>query len=57
MNSLAELRLDAEVGLEEITLNCLTALDGFGRRDRANPSIHFFARNLTHQRPLQRLGQ
>ena len=52
----AELRLDAEVGLEEITLNCLTALDRLRPTGQGNPSIHFFARNLTHQRPLQRLG-
>jgi single-stranded-DNA-specific exonuclease len=52
----AILRLDAEVGLEEITLPCLGSFDRLRPTGQGNPQIHFFARNLTHQRPLQRLG-
>jgi len=52
----AIMRLDAEVGLEEVTLECLTTLDRLRPTGQGNPGIHFFARNLTHQRPLQRLG-
>ena len=52
----AILRLDAEVGLEEVNFECLAALDRLRPTGQGNPSIHFFARNVTHQRPLQRLG-
>ncbi|PWU08291.1 MAG: single-stranded-DNA-specific exonuclease RecJ [Verrucomicrobia bacterium] len=50
------LRLDAEVGLEEITLALLTQLDGLKPTGQHNPPVHFVARGLTHQRPLQRIG-
>jgi single-stranded-DNA-specific exonuclease len=50
------LRLDAEVGLEEINLHCLTALDRLQPFGQGNPSVHFLARNLSHARPLQRIG-
>lgn len=52
----APLRLDAEVGLDEITLESLTELDRLRPMGQGNPGIQFFARNLTHQRPLQRIG-
>jgi single-stranded-DNA-specific exonuclease len=50
------LRLDAEVGLEEITLACLEQLGRLRPVGQGNPGVQFFTRNLTHQRPLQRIG-
>ncbi len=52
----APLRLDAEVGLEEINLDCLAALDRLRPTGQGNPTVHFLAPNLVHQRPLQRMG-
>jgi len=50
------LRLDAEVGLEEMTLELLAQLDGLKPTGSNNPPVHFVSRSLTHQRPLQRIG-
>ena len=50
------LQLDAEVGLDEISLNSIATLDRLKPVGQGNPPIHFLARNLTHQRPLERLG-
>ena len=50
------LQLDAEVGLEEITLECLTHLGQLRPSGQGNPAVQFCARNVSHQRPLQRLG-
>ncbi len=50
------LRLDAEVGLDEISLESLAELGRLKPTGQGNPSVQFFARNLTHQRPLQRIG-
>ena len=50
------LRLDAEVGLEEITLESLASLNRLRPTGQGNPDIQFVARNLNHQRPLQRVG-
>jgi single-stranded-DNA-specific exonuclease len=50
------LRLDAEVGLEEITMECLASLQKLRPIGQGNPAVNFVARNLTHQRPLQRMG-
>ena len=50
------LRLDAEIGLEEMTFQCVTALDQFKPMGQGNPPIQFCARSVTHHRPLQRLG-
>jgi len=52
----AALRLDAEVGLEEMTLECLSALHRLKPIGQGNPPVHFVSRGLNHQRPLQRLG-
>jgi len=52
----APLRLDAEVGLEEMTLPCLVHLGQLKPFGQENPAVQFFARNVTHQRPLQRVG-
>ena len=50
------LRLDAEVGLDELSLVSLEELDRLRPMGQGNPSTQFYARNLTHQRPLQRIG-
>jgi len=50
------LRVDAEVGLEEITFDCLGELGKLQPIGQGNPAAHFCARNLVHQRPLQRVG-
>ncbi len=50
------LRLDAEVGLDEITLDNLASLGRLRPIGQGNPEIQFVARNLTHQRPLERIG-
>lgn len=52
----APLRLDAEVGLDEMTLPCLGQLGQLKPVGQGNPPVQFFACNLAHQRPLQRLG-
>ena len=50
------LRLDAEVGLEEMTLECLRHLGQLTPVGQDNPAVHFCACAVTHQRPLQRIG-
>jgi single-stranded-DNA-specific exonuclease len=50
------LRLDAEVQLKEISLATLAELDRLKPMGQGNPSVQFFARGVTHGRPLQRMG-
>jgi len=50
------LRLDAEVGLDEMTLPSLQELSRLKPTGQGNPSVQFRARQLTHARTLQRLG-
>ena len=50
------LRLDAEVTLGDITLDTLAELDKLKPVGQGNPVVQFYARNLSHQRPLQRMG-
>ncbi|MFZ0825836.1 MAG: single-stranded-DNA-specific exonuclease RecJ [Verrucomicrobiia bacterium] len=50
------LRLDAEAGLDEMSLDMLGELSGLKPTGQGNPPVQFCARNLTHQRPLQRIG-
>ena len=50
------LRLDAEVTLSELSLDLLTELDQLKPAGMGNPSPQFFARNIAHHRPLQRMG-
>jgi single-stranded-DNA-specific exonuclease len=50
------LRLDAEVGLEEMTLECMMQLGQLSPVGQGNPAAHFWARAVGHQRPLQRIG-
>ena len=52
----APLRLDGEVGLDEITLEHLAELDRLRPTGQGNPAVQFCARSLSHQRPLQRIG-
>jgi single-stranded-DNA-specific exonuclease len=51
-----QLSLDAEVGLEELTLDALAVLGRLKPAGQGNPSVRFFAKGLSHQRPLQRVG-
>jgi len=48
--------LDAEVSLGDVTLDCLEALDQLRPTGQGNPPVQFLARNLTQQRPPQRMG-
>jgi single-stranded-DNA-specific exonuclease len=50
------LQLDAEVGLDEITLESVATLDRLKPVGQGNPPIQFVARNLSHHRPLERIG-
>jgi len=50
------LRLDVEVGLDEITFDSLAELDRLRPFGPGNATVQFLARNLAHQRPLQRIG-
>jgi single-stranded-DNA-specific exonuclease len=50
------LRLDAEVGLDEMNLEMLARLAALQPAGQGNPPVQFGARRLTHQRPLQRIG-
>jgi single-stranded-DNA-specific exonuclease len=50
------LRLDAEIGLNEISLQSLNELDRLRPTGQSNPAVQFCASQLTHQRPLQRIG-
>jgi len=51
------LRLDAEVGLDEMTLESLGELARLKPTGQGNPPVQFCARSVTHQRPLQRMGR
>jgi single-stranded-DNA-specific exonuclease len=50
------LRLDAEVGLDEMNFEMLGELEKLKPAGQGNPPVQFCARRLTHQRPLQRIG-
>jgi single-stranded-DNA-specific exonuclease len=50
------LRLDAEVGLDEMNFDSLAELDHLKPTGQGNPAAQFCARHLLHQRPLQRIG-
>jgi single-stranded-DNA-specific exonuclease len=52
----APLRLDAEVALGAMTLECLAALDQLKPTGQDNPPVRFLARNLSQQRSPQRMG-
>ena len=50
------LRLNAEVGLGDVTLDCLEALDQLRPTGQGNPPVQLLAPTLTLQRPPQRMG-
>ncbi|HUA38483.1 MAG TPA: single-stranded-DNA-specific exonuclease RecJ [Candidatus Sulfopaludibacter sp.] len=50
------IHLDAEVGLDEMTLEMLQYLSRLKPSGQGNRGVQFCARNLTHARPLQRIG-
>jgi single-stranded-DNA-specific exonuclease len=50
------LRLDAEVGLKEITLDSLAELEQLKPMGQGNPALQFCARNLTQKKPALRMG-
>ena len=50
------LRLDAEVGLDEINFQMLAELEKLKPHGQGNSAIQFCARNLSHAKPLQRIG-
>jgi single-stranded-DNA-specific exonuclease len=50
------LRLDAEVGLDEMNFEMLGELEKLKPTGQGNPAVQFCARNLSHARPLQRIG-
>jgi single-stranded-DNA-specific exonuclease len=50
------LRIDAEVGLDEINFDSLAEMDRLKPTGQGNPAVQFCSRNLSHQRPLQRIG-
>ncbi len=50
------LRLDAEVGLAEITLDSLDELEQLKPTGMGNPAVQFCALKLAHKKPLQRMG-
>jgi single-stranded-DNA-specific exonuclease len=50
------LRLDVEVGLSEINFESLAELEKLKPTGQGNPNVQFCARNLSHAKPLQRMG-
>jgi single-stranded-DNA-specific exonuclease len=50
------LRLDAEVGLDEINFESLAELEKLKPAGQGNPNVQFCARNLSHKKPLQKMG-
>ena len=50
------LRLDAEVKLSEINFQSLAELEKLKPTGMGNPAVQFCARNLTHAKPLLRMG-
>ncbi len=50
------LRLDAEVGLDEMSFETLSQLDKLKPHGQGNPATQFCAKNVSHARPLQRIG-
>jgi single-stranded-DNA-specific exonuclease len=50
------LRLDAEVAASELTLDRLNELEQLQQTGIGNPPVHLVMRNVTHARPLQRMG-
>jgi single-stranded-DNA-specific exonuclease len=53
---LPPLRLDAEIRLSDLTLNSLADLDKATPTGQGNPGVQFCARNLSHAKPVLRMG-
>jgi len=53
---LRTLRLDAEITPKELTLNLLTELARLQQTGMGNPPVQLLMRNVTQQRPCQRMG-
>ena len=52
----APVRLDAELDLSALNLDSLAELEKLKPTGQGNPAVHFCARNLSHHKPLQRMG-
>jgi single-stranded-DNA-specific exonuclease len=50
------LRLDAEAGLDEMNFEMLDELEKLKPMGQGNPVVQFCARNLSHAKPLQKMG-
>lgn len=50
------LRLDAEVGLDEMNFQTMAELEKLKPHGQGNSVIQFCARNLSHAKPLQKMG-
>jgi len=50
------LKLDAEVTVADMTLDRLRELEQLEQTGMGNPPVRFFVRNVSHGRPLQRMG-
>jgi single-stranded-DNA-specific exonuclease len=50
------LRLDGEVNTSALTVERLQEIEKLQQTGAGNPPAQFLMRNLTHQRPLQRIG-
>jgi single-stranded-DNA-specific exonuclease len=50
------LRLDAEVRVDEINFETLGELDKLKPTGQGNPAVQFYSRNLSHAKPLQKIG-
>jgi single-stranded-DNA-specific exonuclease len=50
------LRLDAEVGLDEMNFTTLGELEKLKPHGQGNSALQFCARNLSHAKPLQKMG-
>ncbi len=50
------LRLDAEIGLDEISLEALAELDKLKPMGQGNLAVQFSARNLSNAKQIQRMG-
>jgi single-stranded-DNA-specific exonuclease len=50
------LRLDAEIGLTDLNLDSLAELEKLKPTGMGNSAVQFCARNLSHKKPLLRMG-
>ena len=50
------LRLDAEVTIADLTIECVAELGKLQQTGIGNPAVQLVLRDVTHQRPVQRMG-